>query len=84
MRIGSHGGIRASDLLGLWRHPKRTMRPWAMVRRGWPKPADVEEMSPQEFDAYLRHIGFEDRIAAAVANANARAATEADARVRRS
>lgn len=64
-----------------WRNPRRTLRRYAMVRRGWPKIADVEEMSQGEFDDYVRYIGFESRIQAAVANSDARAAAEADSRV---
>ena len=76
--------LRAWDPLGFWRHPRKALRRWTMARRGWPKVADVDEMSRQEFEAYVRHIGFDDRIKAAIANSDARADTEADSRVRSS
>ena len=69
---------RALDLPGSWRHPRRRVRRWAMTRRGWPKPADVDDMSRAEFEAYVRHIGFEDRLNTAAANSDARAETEVD------
>jgi hypothetical protein len=74
--------LRAGSPLSFWRHPKRTLRRWIMVRRGWPTPADLDEMSASEIDAYVRHIGFDDRIKSAVANSDASAETEADSRVR--
>lgn len=76
------GLLRAGSPLSFWRHPKKTLRRWIMALRGWPKPADLDEMSRQEFDAYVRHIGFDDRIKRAVANSDASAETEADSRVR--
>lgn len=60
--------LRAWDPIGFWRHPKRTARRWTMARRGWPKAADVEVMTKRDLDAYVRHIGFDDRIRSAVAN----------------
>ena len=76
--------LRATGPLAFWRNPKRTLRRWAMAWRGWPKTADLAEMSRPEVEAYIRHVGFDDRIKSAVANSDARAATEADSRVRSS
>lgn len=37
------------------------------VTHPWPRPEDFDRMSRQEFEAYTKRIGFDDRIKAALA-----------------
>lgn len=73
--------LRAWKPLGFWRSPRKALRRGVFLRRGWPKPVDLEEMSWEEREAYFLHIGLDERIPAAVASADVRE-TETDSRVR--
>lgn len=57
-------GLRAA--VDAWRHPRSTVRRWRQARK-WPRPTDFDRMSPAEFDAYIKRIGFDARITAALA-----------------
>jgi hypothetical protein len=57
------------ELPRFWRNPIATIRRWRWGHR-YPRPSDFDKMSAGEFDAYLHDIGFDARIAAAVAESD--------------
>lgn len=57
--------------LRFWRHPLSAIR--GLLRRGrYPTPEQIDQMTPHDFDTYVRDIGFDARIRSAVAESNAR------------
>jgi hypothetical protein len=75
-------GAGVADLVGFWRHPRRVTRKWRFSRR-WPRPNELERLSPLQFEEFLRDIGFDRRITAALTDApNDGVSTAADRRVR--
>jgi hypothetical protein len=72
---------RGAFLLDFWRHPVVTVRRWRFERRA-PRPEDFDRMNVQDFETYVRDIGFDARIKAALAEADASAVQpDADERV---
>lgn len=51
-----------------WRHPQAVTRRW-LTRRRWPTPSKFDQMDPAAIDAYLRSVGLDTRIQAALATA---------------
>lgn len=71
--VGSLVAAAAARVRGVadaLRHPRSTVRRWRQARR-WPRPEDFDRMSPEEFDAYVKRIGFDARIRAALAEPEA-------------
>lgn len=58
--------LRVRAVADAWRHPRSTVAGWRKARR-WPRPEDLDHMSPEAFDAYVEKIGFDARIKAALA-----------------
>ena len=56
--------------LDFWRHPVATVRRWRWEHR-FPRPTDFDNMTPVEFETYIRDIGFDAQIAAALAESDA-------------
>ena len=56
-------GLRPVDF---WRHPIATVRRWKWAHRS-PTPADFDQMASSEFEAYIRDIGFDAHVSAAMA-----------------
>ena len=65
-RQGSTVRRLALGIAGFWKDPVATTKRWRWTRR-YPRPRDFDRMAPDDFDAYLHTIGFDVRIAAAVA-----------------
>ena len=61
---------RLRPVFEAWRHPRSAVRRWRDARR-WPRPQDFERMTGEEFDAYVKRIGFDARIKAALAEPDA-------------
>jgi len=57
-------GSRMSHTL---RHLPTRARRWFKYRGRWPMPEDFDRMTPEQFDRYIRSIGFDERAAAAKA-----------------
>ena len=79
--VGRRESAWLSIPLALLRDARGSLRRWRIARRGWPTPVDVDRMSEQEFDAYLRRIGFDARIEAALRGPDPGAETHVDSRL---
>lgn len=64
-------GLRSAlaEVPRFWRNPAAAVRRWRWAHR-YPRPTDFDRMAAGEFDAYVRDIGFDARITAALAESN--------------
>ena len=65
-REGSTVRSVALAIATFWKDPVAATKRWHWARRH-PRPRDFDRMAPGDFDAYLHTIGFDARIAAALA-----------------
>lgn len=64
-------GMRSAvaEIPRFWRNPAASVRRWRWSRR-YPRPTDFDRMTAEEFDAYVRDIGFDARVTEALAESN--------------
>lgn len=60
------------------RDPGDALRRLRMRVRGYPTPDDFDRMGRAEMDAYMRRIGVDERIAAAIAASDAHAPADTE------